>query len=243
MKTLVTYACSEYNERVEFFIKHGIFKSENVDFLFVINNETLKFDVPDFVTVINRENTGYDFGGWSYGTLEGDRYKKYDYFIFVNQSVVGPYFSDKTKQWTDIFISKLSDDVKLVGSTINAMVNSTKFQVKDYAHVQSFAFCVDKETFKFLIDCGIFSNIYLENKDRVIWEREVKMSRLILNNGWNIASLSKIYDGVDFRFKNKNPEDYADVIWLGDLLYPHYESIVYTREEVLFVKGNRDMLF
>jgi len=238
MRTLVTYACNEYNDRIDFFIKHGIFEADDVDFLFVINNTTLKLDVPPFVKVMNRDNTGYDFGGWSYGLLTDDNYKKYECFIFLNQSIVGPFHKDTSTRWTDVFIGGLTNDIRLFGSTISTRQDPIKFP-----HVQSYAFCVNQETLKFLIDKEIFSlkNIP-DTKDDAIFGREIQMSLEIIKNGWNIGSLDNYYRGVDFRFKDKKPEEY-DIVWLDDFTYPNFESILFTREDVLFLKGNRGFMY
>jgi hypothetical protein len=238
MKTLVLYTCCEDNIRVQFFIKNGIFKADDVDFLFVINDKSLKLELPPYVMVINRENIGFDFGAWSYAALHDEMYSKYDYFIFLNQSVVGPYYKDTSKRWTDIFLSKLTNETRLVGSTINAMCygNSKNLHM---AHIQSFAFCMNRETFLFLVGKGIFStDLRFTEKIDVIHHCEISMSRFIIENNWNIGCHLKYYDGVDFRFKIKKADDYG-IVWLGDICRPKYENILYTRDEIMFIKGNR----
>ena len=123
MKTLVLYTFNLYNDRVEFFLKHGLFKSNNVDFVFICNNPEFKIDnLPDYVTYINRPNIGYDFGAWSDALLNYHYADKdYDTYIFVNSSVYGPFIREddkKTIHWTDIFCNGLTDDIKLFGVTI-----------------------------------------------------------------------------------------------------------------------------
>ena len=54
--------------------------------------------------VLFRDNIGYDFGGWSDALLLNDLYKNYDYFLFVNSSVIGPFIDNYLKiKWTDIY--------------------------------------------------------------------------------------------------------------------------------------------
>ena len=38
MKTVVLYTFNVYNDRVAFFVKHGIFKSDDVDFVIICND-------------------------------------------------------------------------------------------------------------------------------------------------------------------------------------------------------------
>ena len=63
------------------------------------------FPVPNIKNVYRlfRENVGYDFGGWSEALLINNIYKKYDNFIFVNSSAIGPFIPSHIKcKWTDI---------------------------------------------------------------------------------------------------------------------------------------------
>ena len=96
------------------FIEKCIFYDENVDFIIISNNKDNKFETPDYVKTLFRENIGYDFGGWSDALLAGDLYEKYDNFIFVNSSVIGPFIPSYYKNnWTDIYINGLQNNVKL----------------------------------------------------------------------------------------------------------------------------------
>ena len=106
------------------------------------------------------------------------------------------------------------------------------------AHVQSYIFCVNRETLWFLIEKEIFSlsNIAKTFLD-AIYNKEVRMSNLIINNGWNIGCHHKLYKGVDFR--NVKPKQQAR--FKNDIMYPEYISEQPTSifEELVFVKGNR----
>ena len=51
-------------------------------------------------------------------------------------------------------------------------------------------FSMDKETLNYLIRCEIFSiSNYAITFDDAIWNKEVLMSRKIIENVWNIGSL------------------------------------------------------
>ncbi len=216
------------------FVEHGIFKDNNVDFLFICNGHDLSFPVPDYVKVIHRENRGTDFGAWSEGIFHDDNYKKYDNFIFVNSSVVGPYLPDGySGKWTYRLISGLSDNVKLFGSTINSMCNPV-YQ----SHVQSYAFCMKKESLQFLIEKKIFTlDTFASNYQDAIHNYEIRMSREIIDAGWNIGSLMNYYKDVDFTFKTMKITDFKKN-WLDDITLPNgIQHGIITPQEVMFIKG------
>ena len=246
-KTLVLYCFHQYNERVEYFINNVIFKDNNVDFYIICNDMSLKLSdlpvkIPNYVKTLNRENIGYDFGAWSDALLTNNYYKNYDNFIMCNSSIIGPFLPPNyTKKWTDIYLDGLSSSIKLFGSTINTCgwgscdINSTP-------HVQSYIFCVNKETLEYLIKTKIFSmDEYSQTfKDCIIF-KEVGMSRKIIDNGWNIGSLLKYYKDVDFRFIDKKPTDY-NIDFLDDVMYKKfYDKKLWTISEIVFPKGNRDI--
>ena len=93
------------------------------------------------------------------------------------------------------------------------------------------------------------------------------MSRLIIEKNWNIGSLFKNYDGFDFTFSNqiiydkiiydkiiydiwnpiitktpreKKPLFLDEVDCYHDIMYPELEGKLWTRNELVFIKGNRD---
>jgi hypothetical protein len=234
-KVLVLYVFHIYNDRVESFIKNAIFKDSNVDFLIISNDKSNRLDVPDYVMTLFRDNIGYDFGGWSDALLTDNLYKKYDAFIFVNSSVDGPYvpFYYKDK-WTDIYINGLENNIKLFGSTINTIE-----QPLEFSHVQSYIFSMDKTTLEYLIWCEIFSMTnYANTFHDCIWDKEVLMSRKIIENNWNIGSLLPYYTGVDFTFKDKKPEEYS-IRFLNDVMYPQYRNTLWNEYHLVFIKGNR----
>lgn len=234
-KLLVLYVFHIYNDRVKHFIDNCIFKDDNTDFILISNNKDNKFTAPDYVKVLFRDNIGVDFGGWSDALLINDLYKNYDYFIFVNSSVLGPYLpSYYNGKWTDIYINGLKDNIKLFGSTINNCGDPI-----NKAHVQSYIFSMDKNTLEYLINCEIFTiNKYLNDYLESISQKEIKMSRKIIENNWNIGSLLNHYRNVDFTFKDKKPQDY-NIEFFDDIAYPSYLNKLFTLYEVVFIKGNR----
>lgn len=260
MKTLVLYVFHEYTNRVEQFINTAIFEDPHTDFLLIYNNNATKlhiefdpnikslrirtpekteFSIPAHVKFFHRENIGIDFGGWSDALLLHDFYKNYDSYVFVNSSIIGPFLPKNStlsvSPWTQVFLQGLTDTVKLFGSTIN-----TCDDPDNYSHLQSYAFAMEKPTLEYLIGCGIFSNThYISDKHNAVWQKEVLMSRKIIERGWNIGSLLPYYKNVEFRSQHK-PFYEQNKLALGDVMWPHYENIYWTKEDLVFVKGNRN---
>ena len=247
-KLLVLYVFHQYNDRVSQFLRKSIFYDKNVDFLLICNDKSINIDdeiIHYNVSVFYRNNIGYDFGGWSDGLLTNDLYKNYTHFIFVNSSVIGPYLHPDYKgRWTDIYVNNLNDNVKLFGSTINANPDYKPLQGDDklpMAHLQSYIFSMDIITLYYLIERGIFNNtIYVQSFYNAIYEKEVYMSRVILENGWNIGSLIKLYHCVDFTFKDKTVSDYNHEFY-GDYLLPSKQTL-WDKYDLVFIKGNRGLV-
>ena len=238
------YIYHVYNNRVKAFIKKCIFNDDNVDFIIISNTNNQNNSNNNFLKTISRtknvkilirNNLGYDFGGWSDALLKNNLYENYNNYIFVNSSVVGPFLKpDFQGKWTDLYTNGLKDNVKLFGSTIN-----TAGDALNWAHVQSYIFSMDKTTLKYLIDCSIFSMTnYAKTFNSAIYEKEVLMSRKIIQNNWNIGSLMKYYENVDFTFRDKTPNDY-NIIFLDDIMYPHNRNVIWNEQEIAFIKGNR----
>jgi hypothetical protein len=236
-KTLVLFVFHEINDRVNNFFKNCIFYDDNVDFVVICNYDDIphKIHLPNYVKIIHRCNIGFDFGGWSEALFTGDLYKNYDYFIFVNSSVIGPFLPSYYKRkWTDIYIDGLKNNVKLFGSTIN-----TENQPLTRSHVQSYIFCMEKTTLEYLIACNIFKPFYNEKNLREIVDNyEIGMSRKIIEKGWNIGSLLDYYKDIDFTFEKKSPTDY-NINYLNDMMYSNYRNVYWNEYELVFIKGNR----
>ena len=215
---LILYVFHELNNRVYHFINNCIFYDENIDFIVISNNKNNNFSVPSYVKTLYRDNIGYDFGGWSEALLTNDLYKKYDKFIFVNSSVYGPFLQNK-RDWVNIYLNGLNNNnIKLFGCTINTLRDP-----KNRSHVQSYIFSINKNTLQYLIECQIFSMVNIaQTFDQAIWNKEVLMSRKIIEKGWNIGSLQMVYAGVDFTFKNRKRKDYKTPFY-DDVMFPDLE--------------------
>mmetsp|Transcript_13115 Transcript_13115/g.31060 ORF Transcript_13115/g.31060 Transcript_13115/m.31060 type:complete len:104 (+) Transcript_13115:198-509(+) len=68
----------------------------------------------DALRVVKRQDTCYDLGSihlvLNGGVLD---LTKYDYFVYLNCGVVGPFWWDNAVSWTTFFTSLLNDQVKM----------------------------------------------------------------------------------------------------------------------------------
>ena len=77
-----------------------------------------------------------------------------------------------------------------------------------------------------------------QSYDNVVENKEILMSRLVIEKGWNIGCLCDYYKTVDFRFKEKQPKDY-DINFLSGIMDPKYRNIIWNEYQLVFIKGNR----
>jgi hypothetical protein len=207
-RTLVVYVYAKTHELAEqnlaFFIRTAVRNSHDADYYFIlqqINNisidEKKLLILPSNAHYIQHENKCYDIGtiGWFLSTGIID-ITKYQYFIFLNSSVRGPFIVSyyDNPLWYTIFTRRLNNDIKLVGSTINCEITP---------HVQSYIWALDFEGLHLLLKIETVFACY-ENKIDTINKGEIGASQVILNFGFGIDSLMKKYQNMDFRLeKNK----------------------------------------
>ena len=225
MKNIILYVYYKgdyYSElSLEFFLKYGVKDDPVYDYYFINNGELTTQTLPSYFKVIQRPNIGYDFGGWSDVIFSID-INKYDYFIFLNNSTIGPCIPRYLKHifWPELYYKHINDKIKIVGSTTN-------FDIEE--HIQSYVFCVDKIGLKILIDNNIFIKNLNKPKDNIIFEHEIKMLKSIKNAGYDGYSFETIRN-YDSRFKFKN----------GNLTDQRYYNEVCNHDispfEVIFVK-------
>ena len=98
---------------------------------------------------------------------------------------------------------------------------------------------MNKTTLEFLINKEIFSltNQAKEFED-CVQNKEILMSRLIIDNGWNIGAICDYYKGVDFRFINKQPYEY-NKNFISGIMEPYHRNNIWNEYQVVFIKGNR----
>ena len=254
MKTLVIYWTHELCDNLDFFLNNGYFTDNNHDFYIAYNEDMDMIKYEKYKNDTNltnlffygKPNVGGDFGAWSevlFKENDGKMlYEQYDYFIFLNNTCIGPflpiYFKDK---WTDIFINLLDDNTKLVGSSINHYYGRS--------HVQSYAICTDRIGLDIAIKNKIFTkNISVKYAGRDYqsyrWEfiqtYEIGFSLAILKNNYNIKCLLKGLENIDFRLHADNKVINTKVGQIsGDLGFENtYFGMSYHPYEVIFMKTN-----
>lgn len=230
---------TQYKENLKIFLDTAIL--DNIDYYIIINGDcTLNLPNKKNINIIYRKNEGFDFGAWSH-CIKKYIHKKYDYYIFINSSVRGPYLSNPKEIWLDQFLKLFSNkDIKLVGTTINIWSNARYYfnYEPPYTHVQSMFFILNNEGFNFLLNKQFFDDEKKLNKSnisQVILSKEITMSQLILKNNWNINCILSKYKDHDYRLIKKNfnttsEDPYFKNAYFGDTIKP---------EEVIFFKINR----
>jgi hypothetical protein len=236
-----------YKNNLDLFLKTGL--HDECDYLFIINGDlSIKIPEKNNIKVLFRKNEDYDFGAYNdaFDTFDTS---KYDYYFFINTSVRGPFIPTYANiKWYQPFINLLTDDVKLVGTTINilntdstesnAFYNITKF-TKPYTHVQTQMFVMTQECLKYLISVKLFENNNYNNYVEFIAIKEILMSQLVLKNNWNISCIIPEYQNIDYRLL-KNDVNFSSIN--GD---PNFTNACFGRTihpyESIFIKINRNM--
>ncbi len=252
MNTSNKYACiyayyeknKRYKNNFEYFLYNGGIL-DNIDYYIVINGtSTVKFPENDNINVIYRQNLGNDFGGFAH-VIENYIKKEYDYLIFLNASVIGPYniSENSNNTWLDEFLKLFNKDVKLVGTTINIIDKSTYLILPNLynknhetlAHVQSMFFILDNEAFNYLKNLNFFDEKEINTYDynNVVLKKEIGMSQLILKNNWNINCMLPLYRDIDYR---KIDEDF-NPSGINPYIRGNYFNNNITPEDVIFYKS------
>jgi hypothetical protein len=253
-KTLCIYTYFEkdqtYKKNCEYFLENGL--NDSSDYLFVINGDS-SIDFPkrtNIINIIHRKNTGYDFQAYT-EALRTINISNYNYFIFMNTSVRGPYIDNKSN-WQSKFTNLIKGDTKLVGTTINIHCTRASCNFDEekhlksiglsrpYTHVQSQVFAMDRECLLFIKD-RIFID-YNPNHSFIdtIINKEILMSQYVLKNNWNIDCVIPEYQGLDYRILKEDINPTSDE---GDANYAGaYFGRTLEAEEVIFIKTNRDLL-
>jgi hypothetical protein len=148
-RPLVLYVYSERadsRKNAVYFIQHGL--HARADFIFIFNGKTdlddlLPKQIPN-VRILRRNNTCYDLGAIGEVLRANDQelVKKYKRFILMNASVRGPFMPTWAGGcWSDMFLNKINDQVKLVGTTYNCWGH----------HIQSMVVATDLIGIKILL--------------------------------------------------------------------------------------------
>lgn len=263
-------------ENLKYFVENTVRQGDGVDYYFIVqkieNKILTENDLPKLNSTdahyIDHKNECFDFGtfGWfinefTYGnpwtkdkpsSKKTIHLKKYKYFLFLNSSIRGPFFTPyfiqlvlqahKNYYWYSIFTRRINDKVKLVGCTISC---------ENTPHVQTYIFATDFTGFTLLLkpgtsgttsEKGIFG--CYSTKDDVSINSELASSNRMLESGYFIDSLLTKYQKVNFssfsnRFCNANMNPYKDKGLEGTSLEP-YEVVFVKYNDLEFMKEARD---
>lgn len=163
------------------------------------------------VQILTRPNECYDWGAFAW-TLRHPRVKteRYKYWIMLNSSVRGPFIHPSVPPhlpWYRLLTSRLGGDgnIRMIGPVISCEGSPHRDPAiqpdamwRRNPHVQSWAFAVDAVGLNVL---RTESEVLGCPEDRIdaIYHSELGASRAILRAGYNIASLLKHYEGIDWR--------------------------------------------
>jgi len=207
MKTVVIYTyynseSSNYN--LEFFAKRELSFKPDVDYVIVINGYNCAVQLPELsnLHVIKRPNIGYDFGGHNAALqhLSAEN-QKYDYYFFMNSGVIGPILPHYMKHfdWKQVFINKITDRVKLVGTTVVCLPAT---DLGGYGpKVEGFFFMVDRAGLELLIT---ERTVFFDHPDKVsaIVKGEYGLSNCIFKHGYSIDCMLTRYKNVNWLDRN-----------------------------------------
>ena len=254
-KIVVFYAYFEkdknYKYNFIYFLNNALL--EHIDYVIIINGYC-SVDIPQKpnIKILTRENKGFDFGAYSYAVNHLNDIK-YNYYFFINTSVIGPFltkYNNETSDWTLPFLNLFKNNVKLVGTSINIyQKNNIPFSKYDlsniyvknnpFIHIQTMFFALDHEFFTHLKCINFFNENELNNKDfnYVIAYKEIGLSQIAFKNNWNINCILDKYKDIDYLNLKHDINPYSKN---GD---PYYKNTYFgksiEKDDVIFYKLKR----
>ncbi|RYE12937.1 MAG: hypothetical protein EOP34_09845 [Rickettsiales bacterium] len=231
-----------------YFIRHGLHGS--ADFIFIFNGETDLYEIlpqnASNIKIIRRNNTCFDLG--SVGeVLRSNNYElvnKYKRFIILNASIRGPFIPTWSAGcWSDLFLNKITNEVKLVGMTHNC------YPIR---HVQSMIFATDRIGIEILLAGNTTNFTTYQNRSGEEYNKdfmvglsqcfptknraiigEISLTHLIKRSAYNYTVMMTAASAIPNYFNNCT---HIDVNWNGN--YFGYNIHPF---ETVFTKANRDL--
>lgn len=192
---------SVYN--LDYFVKKEIRYNPNIDYIIVINGNECPVLFPklDNLIIIKRDNIGYDFGGHNEALCYiQQNNKNYDYYFFMNSGVFGPVIPNYVyNHWSSIFINKINNIVKLVGTTIACLPHTDRGGYGP--KVEGFFFMTDSIGLTLLKNKGTIFYNHSTKEDAII-HGEYGLSTCILENGYSIDCMIPEYQNINWRDNN-----------------------------------------
>ena len=137
---------SRYRENLIFFL--SVAYRSDLDFFLIISG-ACSVIIPEWsnLRLFYVENKNHDYGGYSSVVRQlKEQLYGYEYYIFVNSSVRGPFLRFAGMNWVYCFLRFISSDIGLVGSGINILPEKSKYSemmrsnydyFAPYSHVQT----------------------------------------------------------------------------------------------------------
>jgi hypothetical protein len=201
------------------------------------------------IRVLSVPNKNYDYGGYSVVLKKHIDIDRYDYFLFVNSSVRGPFLPphlEFRRPWFDFFIDKFNSGVGAVGASIN-ILNSDSNHAKIYReifggcgnlpHVQTPVFALSQQSLDYLFSINFFNIDSNWSRQEVISRYEIRLSQCLLEAGWDIKCLLPEYSRFDYRVELD-----FELVPGGDVLKPgSYFGRSVHPYEIMFIKTGRGL--
>lgn len=175
-----------------------------------------------------------------------DHVKKSDYqsVVVVSSTMSGPYsVQDSAQNWVQRFTDRLTRETHLVGSSIvimpsdhplTTLQNENNAAVGMATYVPTSAFALSREALDFLETKCFFDQEIPSCELSLQLFYEMRMSNLLLKNGWNVSCLLSKYSDIDFRSVKKDPNPTS---WYGD---PRRENSYFggniSKQESVFIE-------
>jgi hypothetical protein len=221
------YETPDTRPNLQFFISHAL--HTNAKFVFILNGETdaevLLPTNESNIHYVKRDNTCFDLGAYAEVLKSNDRalIRQHKRFIMINASLRGPFVPFWSRDcWSDAYLDKLNDEVKLVGMTMNCRDDLPR-------HVQSMILATDSLGLATLLTPDGIDNCPQDMSQAV--RHETRLTSLIKANGYTVSVMMAMGNSY---------EGWVDVCANGDVTVPGaYDGTNIHPYETMFVKTKR----
>lgn len=149
-----------------------------------LSQEEINKVKPYVSKIIVRPNHGYDFGSYCVGVYEAKKYDHMDYIVLINDSMFGPFYS----------LNRLHETLLDEGHDFFAILDAP-FDHNQKLHGVSCFLIFKKYVFKSSVFNDFFQNmIFLNDRNRVIYDQEIELSKVLLQNNFKLKSLCSCRD-------------------------------------------------
>ena len=221
------YETPDTRPNLEFFVSHAL--HANAKFVFILNGDTdaqiLLPTSESNIYYVKRNNTCFDLGAYAevLKSNDGALVRQHKRFIMINASLRGPFVPFWSRDcWSDAYLDKLNDEVKLVGMTVNCRSDLPR-------HVQSMILATDSLGLATLLTPDGIDNCP-KDMNQAVWF-ETRLTSLIKANGYTVSvmmAMGNSYEGwVDVC---ANPDVTVPGAYDGTNIHPY---------ETMFVKTKR----